>query len=645
MTMGENFMRRCAIVLASTIIAFLFLQCAAIEERATISPQTPRVGDEIRVFYRPSAQGAVLAQATEITLQALIVRSEGMPVLKEIPLQHKDGIWQTSFQLSEEKAQALLFKFVSGDLTDDNNAHAWNVMVVGKDNRPLRGALLWHGQFLNSGSYMDFQGRKNPAAGMADMRRELDYYPDNIRAYASLWSAELSARPGDETKSQVRKKVEAVYEAQKNNQEALVTLFGWMMRVGDKDQAEAARKAWMAKDPKGKVAETVRQSEIFAQRDPDKKAELIDKFLADFPKKPADASMYGSNLLNAYLQAGNFDKVDMLLGKQETPSSSTLNSMAWAVIEKGDKKPELEKAVTWARRGIDIAKSGKEERPSYMPRSQWKESKDFSLGMITDTYALGLFKIGRKKEAEDAYAEAVGLTGGKEIGVDERYLEACVSNGNDEKAVSAATGFLQEGVMSDRLMELFRTAYARSKGSDKGFDEMVHTAKLAALEKVRKELLKRRIDKPAAEFALKGLDGTTIRLADLRGKVVVVDFWATWCGPCKESFPYLQKMYEKYRENPNVRIYALDTWEDESGARREELVKKFLAENHYTFPVLYDEGMVEKYGVDGIPTKFILDKDGKIQFKSVGFSNGQKMMDEMTLAIDMLLNNDPAAAK
>jgi tetratricopeptide (TPR) repeat protein len=496
-------MRRCAVLFASTIIAFLFLQCAAVEQRATISPQTPRVGDEMRVFYRPMAESAALAQADEITLQALVVRSEGMPILKEIPLQRKEGMWQASFQLSEEKAQALIFKFVSGDKTDDNGSRSWNVMVVGKDNLPVRGALLWHGQFLNSGSYMGYQGQKDPAAGMADMRRELEYYPDNIRAYAALWSAELSARPGDETKNLVRKKVEAVYEAQKNNQEALVTLFGWMMRVGDKDKAEAARKTWMAKDPKGKIAETVRQSEVFAQRDPEKKAELIDKFLADFPKKPADASMYWANLLNAYLQTKDFDKVDKLLEKQESPSSSSLNSMAWAVIEKGDKKPELEKAVAWARRGIEIAKSGREEKPSYMPQSQWKESRDFSLGMITDTYALGLFKIGKRKEAEDAYAEAVGLTGGKEIGIDERYLEACVANGNNEKAVSAATGFLQEGVMSDKLMEHFKTAYImKSKGSAKGFDELVHTAKLAALDKVRKELVKGRIDKPAAEFAL-----------------------------------------------------------------------------------------------------------------------------------------------
>ncbi len=64
-----------------------------------------------------------------------------------------------------------------------------------------------------------------------------------------------------------------------------------------------------------------------------------------------------------------------------------------------------------------------------------------------------------------------------------------------------------------------------------------------------------------------------------------------------------------------------------------------MADNKYTFPVLYDEGFVEKYGVEGIPTKFIIDKKGKIQFKSVGFNDGQKMMDEMTVEIEMLLGD------
>jgi thiol-disulfide isomerase/thioredoxin len=633
-------MKRLAVIIAALIAALVCFQCAVTEQLVTISLLTPKVGDEIRVFYHSTAKASVLREAKDIMMQALVMRSTGMPLLMEVPLKPADGAWQGSFKLADEQAQAIFFKFVSGEKVDDNQANAWNVMVYGKDGKPVKGALLVHGQFLINGSIMEFKGPKNLSAGMADCRRELEFYPDNLRAQSALWSAEMTARPGDETKAALRKKVDAFYEAQKNNQDALGTIFSWMTRVGDKDRAESLRKMWIDKDPKGKIAEAARQNQIFSEKDPDKKAELIDRFLADFPKKPADASMYRINLVNAYLQAKKFDKVEKLLEHEESAGGNTYNSMAWSIIEKGDKKPELEKAVGWAKRGIDIMKSGKESKPTYMSNSDWKKSSDYSLGMITDTYAFGLFKLGKKKEAEELYAEAARLTEGGDANINERYVEACVANGNYEKALSLAAGYIQQGMSTDKLLENFKAAYVKLKGSDKGFEDAVNKAKLAALEKTRKELLKDRVDKPAVEFALKSLDGSTVKLADLHGKVVVVDFWATWCGPCKESFPYLQKVHEKYKENPNVRIFALDTWESETGAKREDLVKKFIADNKYTFPVLYDEGMVEKYGVDGIPTKFILDKNGRIQFKSIGFEGGQKMMDEMTIAIDTLLRDE-----
>ncbi len=83
---------------------------------------------------------------------------------------------------------------------------------------------------------------------------------------------------------------------------------------------------------------------------------------------------------------------------------------------------------------------------------------------------------------------------------------------------------------------------------------------------------------------------------------------------------------------------ALNTWENETGAEREALVRKFMEEKKYTFRVLFDDNAVYKYGVDGIPTKFIIDKKGMIRFKSVGFE-GSKMLDEMTVEIEMLLDD------
>ena len=147
-------------------------------------------------------------------------------------------------------------------------------------------------------------------------------------------------------------------------------------------------------------------------------------------------------------------------------------------------------------------------------------------------------------------------------------------------------------------------------------------------------------------FSLKNLEGNEVSLASLKGKVVVLDFWATWCGPCIASFPGMQKAVNKYKNNDKVAFLFVDTWESqETIDQRKKEVSDFIAKNKYNFNVLYDEKVkddpsnyvvVNDYKVSGIPTKFIIDKNGKIRFKSVGFGGGEDgLVDEISAMIEL----------
>jgi peroxiredoxin len=154
-------------------------------------------------------------------------------------------------------------------------------------------------------------------------------------------------------------------------------------------------------------------------------------------------------------------------------------------------------------------------------------------------------------------------------------------------------------------------------------------------------LFKSGLNKTAPGFALKDLNGATVNLTDFRGKVVVLSFWATLSGQCKAALPQLQKVFEAYQYYKNVAFLAINTAERATGPFRETLVKRFMTDNKCTIPVAYDEGSAvsSKYGIEGIPTTYVIDREGRIQFKTVGFSNGNDFVDDLTEQIAVLIKH------
>ncbi|MCX6133443.1 MAG: TlpA disulfide reductase family protein [Ignavibacteriales bacterium] len=612
------------------------------DQAATMSPAKPKIGDEIVVTYNPSVKSATLKGVKELTAEVMLAKGSGeMPQLNELPMKSESGVWKASFKLSDEKVRVLLLRFTSGEQKDDNGEKSWATMICGANGNALEGAHLAWASMLRSGSFADFKVTKDAEGMKKELAIEKELYPANYSAVFMQWSMMLREAPGDETKAKIKGELNALYDKNSSNEDLLPLAIGMYQQIGMKEKSEEIRKAALAANPKGKVAESARLNEVRAERDAVKRVSMMEKFIAEFPPDAKNKENYNNSLISFRMTAAmsqkKYEEAAKIVESMPIQDGGMYNSLAWPLIEKGE---QLELATAWAKKGVEFLKNpDPASKPSYYSAKQWKKQNESSLGMVLDTYGFGLLQLGKAKEAAAVMKEAVDLTKGEQADINQRLVECYVKDGSYDKAMAVGADFIQKGKSNDKLLEAYKTAYVKVKGSDKGFDEAIAQAKQTGKSEMKKDLAKSRVNKPAVDFALKNLEGKVVKLSDLRGKVVVVDFWATWCGPCKASFPYLQQVYNKYKDNPKIVILALNTWENVSGKEREDLVKKFMADNKYTFPVLYDEGFVEKYGVEGIPTKFVIDKKGMIQFKTIGFT-GEKMVDEMITQFDMLLDDN-----
>ncbi|MCF6138430.1 peroxiredoxin family protein [Pseudalkalibacillus berkeleyi] len=127
----------------------------------------------------------------------------------------------------------------------------------------------------------------------------------------------------------------------------------------------------------------------------------------------------------------------------------------------------------------------------------------------------------------------------------------------------------------------------------------------------------------APDFELQTIDGETVQLSDYRGKRVIVNFWATWCPPCRAEIPDFQKLYE----NKDVEILAVNLTETEESIDK---VKEFIKEFGMTFPVVIDESsnVSDTYQVRAYPTSYMIDSNGRIQFVAMGALNYDLMVQE-----------------
>jgi len=466
----------------------------------------------------------------------------------------------------------------------------------------------------------------------------------NLQQYLSL---EYKADKDKGTKL-INEHISALSKLKEPKEEDFSTVIGLYSLLKKKTQADSVKAIALKKYPTGNNAWNDGRNALYGTKDfaaqIQKAEELLAKFQLD-PRKTVDAgklnAVYGF-LANSAVKAKDLDKFQYYAGKvtDKMTRASLYNSFAWSAAEK---KENVDLAAQLSGQSLAlIAASRNDELPKYYnTKEEYLKYLDGVYGMYADTYALLLYHQGKFKEALTTQEKALPMYANVPADVSGRYVTYLIRDGQNNKAYTEAEKLIRDGNATDSLKADFKRLYSTLK-KEGTYETYIANLEKAALEKERAAWTKKMISIPAPAFSLTNLKGEKVSLASLKGKIVILDYWATWCGPCVASFPGMQKAMAKYSANPNVVFLFVNTWQNEDN--REKVVTDFIAEKKYNFNVLYDTknakdpskfDVVSAYKVDGIPTKFVIDGDGNIRFKAVGFSGSD---DGVVKEIDSMIS-------
>jgi thiol-disulfide isomerase/thioredoxin len=324
---------------------------------------------------------------------------------------------------------------------------------------------------------------------------------------------------------------------------------------------------------------------------------------------------------------GKDDKRIVLYGERvlaREPGDPQILDRVTRALLASDAKDTSERALQYARREEEqVASLRKQPAPGHAGEGQWQEELDRGVARALAMEARATGNLGKMNEAlalaRKSYDEFPTAEGAREIA---RWL---ARTGKEEEAIGPlADAFtIADARNSDkdraedraRIGELYR----KLKGSEKGLGDLVLEAYDRTHALLAARNLRLRENDPNAqaskvlEFTLSGLKGDMLKLAFLKGKTVVFDFWATWCGPCRAQHPLYEEVKRKFAANPNVIFVSVNTDENR------DLVAPFLRDQKWNNDVYFEDGLTRALRITSIPTTIIVDKHGEVASRMNGF--------------------------
>jgi thiol-disulfide isomerase/thioredoxin len=302
-----------------------------------------------------------------------------------------------------------------------------------------------------------------------------------------------------------------------------------------------------------------------------------------------------------------------------------------------------ERALKYARHTEELVRqTQKDGSPSNMNPIEWQRASEQALGRALTDDARATAILGRPDEALATAQRAFDTYPNAESA---RTISAMFERlGKPAEAMlTLADAFTipdVQATVDERAHDRAHLGqlYSKAKGSQEGLGELClqaydrNVALLQSRESGRYQNEPNAGRGSVAEFTLSGVDGAKLTIASLKGKVVVMDMWATWCIPCREQHPLYEQVKERFHDNPSVVFLSINSDTDHAP------VKAFLSAQKWQGPVYYEDGLARAFQVPGLPATILLDRKGQLFTQINGYEKAH-FVDLLTERIRQALAN------
>lgn len=603
-------------------------------ERLKVQPVQPKQGEPVSITY--TAANGPLKSASQLFIGAYAITADESNELINVKLTENNGVWQGTFT-PPANTVGIFWDIRAGENADTNDGKGYYTLFTDTNGTFLPHAQGSMGVFYETTAVGLLRERNNAFANQL-FEREMQQFPANKSPYVlHVMSNLLKGNKKEEAEKYITTYEALIRQSANFNTEREVAMAAQIARMlGKKDAADRLDAEVLQRFPTGQTVRENMFAEFRQAADIDKKRAIF----SDYRNKIGIDEKYSNMAImiaqeyfnNSQWQEGvQFVRSLPLEGKIFSVYVNAASALSQP------KNAQYDLALSLTQSVIDLFQANLSNIAS--------GSKPDGNVMLWGLYAKGvaggaLLQQGKAAQALPLLEAALSFAPVERMMgsvLSENYAQALAKAGDPAKALETIADMVRKNKSREVVKESLKIAYVRAKGSETGWKEYLKAIEAEAKKNMVAEIAAKMIDEPAPGFTLTNLSGETVSLEGLRGKVVVIDFWATWCGPCISSFPGMKKAQDSYKGRSDVQFLFINSWERVEDKKKQ--AGDFIAKKGYDFNVPMDEdnSVITSYKVNGIPTKFVIDKQGRIRFKSIGYNGSTEMTaQEMQVMIDLL---------